>query len=69
VVIVVTGATGTVARQVVMQLSERGLPVRAITRDPAPAGLPEGAEAVRGDLADPASLEPHLAGMSARSTC
>jgi len=28
VVIVVTGATGTVGRQVVMQLSERGAPVR-----------------------------------------
>jgi uncharacterized protein YbjT (DUF2867 family) len=43
-VIVVTGATGTVGRQVVTWLSERGLPVRAITRDPAPAGLPEGVE-------------------------
>ena len=60
--IVVTGGTGTVGRQVVTQLSERGAPVRAVTRDPAAAGLPEGVEAVRGDLADPASLEPHLAG-------
>jgi uncharacterized protein YbjT (DUF2867 family) len=61
-VIVVTGATGTVGRQVVTQLSERGLPVRAVTRDPASAGLPAGVETVRGDLADPAALEPHLAG-------
>jgi uncharacterized protein YbjT (DUF2867 family) len=61
-VILVTGATGTVGRQVVTQLSERGLPVRSVTRDPASAGQPAGVEAVRGDLADPASLEPHLAG-------
>jgi uncharacterized protein YbjT (DUF2867 family) len=62
IVIVVTGATGTVGRQVVTQLRERDLPVRAVTRDPASARLPAGAEVVRGDLADPASLEPHLAG-------
>ncbi len=60
--IVVTGATGTVGRQAVMQLSERGVPVRAVTRDPGSAGLPAGVEVVRGDLADPASLDPHLAG-------
>jgi uncharacterized protein YbjT (DUF2867 family) len=65
IVIVVTGATGTVGRQVVTQLRERDLPVRAVTRDPAPAGLPAGAQVVRGDLADPASLEPHLAGADA----
>lgn len=61
--ILVTGATGTVGRQVVTQLSERGVPVRAVSRDPASAGLPAGTEVVRGDLADPASLEPHLAGV------
>ncbi len=61
--ILVTGATGTVGRQVVTQLSERGVPARAVTRDPASARLPTGVEVVRGDLADPASLEPHLAGV------
>ena len=73
VVILVTGATGTVGRQVVAQLSERGVPVRAVTRDPASARLPAGVgagvgagvEVVRGDLADPASLELHLAGVDA----
>lgn len=60
--ILVTGATGTVGRQVVSHLRERGVPVRAVTRDPASAGLPAGVEVVRGDLADPASLEPHLEG-------
>lgn len=63
--IVVTGATGTVGRQVVMQLSEGGLPVRAVTRDPGSARLPAGVEVVRGDLSDPASLEPHLPGADA----
>jgi uncharacterized protein YbjT (DUF2867 family) len=62
IMILVTGATGTVGRQVVTQLRERGVPVRAVTRDPVSAGLPAGVEVVRGDLADPASLEPHLAG-------
>jgi uncharacterized protein YbjT (DUF2867 family) len=62
-VILVTGATGTVGRQVVTQLSKRGAPVRAVTRDPASARLPAGVEVVRGDLTDPASLEPHLAGV------
>ena len=61
--ILVTGATGTVGRQVVTQLSELGTPVRAVTRDPRSAGLPAGVEAVRADLADPAPLEPHLAGV------
>jgi uncharacterized protein YbjT (DUF2867 family) len=64
-VIVVTGATGTVGRQVVMQLSERGVPVRAVTRNPGSAGLPAGVEVVRAELSDPASLEPHLAGADA----
>jgi uncharacterized protein YbjT (DUF2867 family) len=55
-VIVVTGATGKVGRQVVMQLSERGAPVRAVTRDPGSAAMSPGVEVVRGDMADPASL-------------
>lgn len=63
--ILVTGATGTVGRQVVAQLRERDMPVRAVTRSPGSAGLPAGVEVVRGDLADPASLEPHLAGVDA----
>lgn len=59
--IVVTGATGTVGRQVVHQLVERGVPVRAVARDPGSARLPLSADVVRADLADPGSLEPHLA--------
>ncbi|MFH9756824.1 NAD(P)H-binding protein [Streptomyces griseus] len=58
--ILVTGATGTVGRRVVEQLLERGEHVRALTRDPARAELPAGVDVVRGDLTDPASLEPAL---------
>lgn len=58
--ILVTGATGNVGRQVVAQLRERGAPVRAVARDPASASLPAGVEVVRADLAEPGSLEPHL---------
>jgi len=63
--ILVTGATGTVGRQVVTQLSERGARVRAVTRDPAAARLPDGVAVVKADLADPASLEQHLTGVDA----
>lgn len=60
--ILVTGATGTVGRRVVEQLLERGEHVRAVTRDPARAEFPAGVDVVRGDLADPASLESALEG-------
>lgn len=61
--ILVTGATGNVGRHVVRRLVEEGRAVRALTRDPAKADLPGGVEAVRGDLADPASLGPALEGV------
>ncbi|NEB37991.1 NAD(P)H-binding protein [Streptomyces sp. SID14515] len=62
--ILVTGATGTVGRRVVEQLLERGEHVRALTRDPARAEFPAGVDVVRGDLTDPASLEPALDGVT-----
>jgi uncharacterized protein YbjT (DUF2867 family) len=61
--IVVTGGTGRVGRQVVAQLGENGVPVRVVSRNP--LGLPADVEAKRADLADPASLEPHLKGAAA----
>jgi uncharacterized protein YbjT (DUF2867 family) len=61
--IVVTGGTGRVGAQVVAQLRERDLPVRVVSRRPARS--PDGTEAARADLADPASLEPHLLGADA----
>lgn len=63
--ILVTGATGNVGGQVVRQLTAAGLPVRALTRDPETARLPDTVAAVRGDLRDPASLETALSGVGA----
>jgi len=60
----VAGATGTVGRHVVGQLLDAGHPVRALTRDPGRARLPEGAQPVRGDLTEPDSLLPHLEGVT-----
>ncbi len=61
--ILITGATGSVGRHVVTGLVEQGERVRALVRDPATAGLPEGVELVRGDLTDPSTLEEALTGV------
>ncbi|GIH67667.1 SDR family oxidoreductase [Microbispora siamensis] len=60
--ILVTGATGNVGRHVVEQLVEAGEQVRAMTRRPERAGLPDSVEVVRGDLAEPESLPAALRG-------
>jgi len=60
--ILVIGATGTVGRQVVSQLSFREIQVRTLVRNPQTANLPPRVEIVRGDLTVPDSLEPCLAG-------
>ncbi|MFD1536250.1 SDR family oxidoreductase, partial [Nonomuraea guangzhouensis] len=57
--ILVTGATGTVGRQVAAQLIEAGAQVRALTRGPAAA------ERVRGDLSVLDSLHPAVADVEA----
>ncbi|MEV0223393.1 NAD(P)H-binding protein [Streptomyces sp. NPDC050704] len=62
--ILVTGATGTVGRQVVAELLARGHAVRALTRDAAKADLPDGVEVVQGDLTEPDSLIPALEGVT-----
>jgi uncharacterized protein YbjT (DUF2867 family) len=62
--ILVVGATGTVGRHVVPQLVDRGLPVRALVRNPA-ADLPAPVDRVVADLAEPASLGPALDGVDA----
>ncbi|TYB56003.1 NAD(P)H-binding protein [Nonomuraea sp. PA05] len=63
--VLVTGATGTVGRQVVRNLLDRGQQVRALTRDPARAGLPAGVEVAGGDLTDAAGLEAAFDGVTA----
>jgi uncharacterized protein YbjT (DUF2867 family) len=64
-VILVTGATGRVGRQVVSRLHGAGVAVRALTRDPGAARLPAGVDVVRGDLTEPAGLAAHLGGVDA----
>lgn len=59
----VTGATGHVGRIVAEHLVRAGAQVRAMTRRPDLARLPDGVEVVGGDLTDPASLAPVLAGV------
>jgi uncharacterized protein YbjT (DUF2867 family) len=62
--ILIIGATGALGLPVVRLLRERGLQVRALARRPqAAAELARlGAEPIAGDLADPDSLRPALAG-------
>jgi uncharacterized protein YbjT (DUF2867 family) len=62
-VILVTGATGNVGRQVVGRLLREGADVRAMTRRPDRAGLPDGTEVVRGDLTEPETLPAALRGV------
>lgn len=60
--ILVSGATGNVGRELVGVLASAGEPVRALTRQPERAALPAGAVAVGGDLNDPDSLSAALDG-------
>ncbi|MGW7481303.1 NAD(P)H-binding protein [Nonomuraea muscovyensis] len=62
--VLVTGATGTVGRQVAAHLGGTGAEVRALARDPR-ALEQQGIEVVRGDLADPHTLHAPLAGVDA----
>jgi uncharacterized protein YbjT (DUF2867 family) len=62
--ILVTGATGTIGRQVVEQLTRRGADVRALVRDPAKADFPAGVNVVKGDLLDVDQLRGAFSGVS-----
>jgi uncharacterized protein YbjT (DUF2867 family) len=63
--VLVTGSTGRVGRMVVDQLLDAGVPVRALTRQPAAASFPAAVEVVGGDLTIPGSLEEGLRDVSA----
>ena len=54
--IVVTGGTGHVGRELVAQLAGSGAAVRAVTRRPGAVAFPAGVEVVKGDFDDRASL-------------
>lgn len=59
--ILVTGATGTVGRELVAELARRDAKVRAMSRNP--GAVPGGVETVAADLGDPAALGVALAGV------
>jgi uncharacterized protein YbjT (DUF2867 family) len=61
--ILVTGASGTVGREVVAQMLEARQPVRALTRDPSKTRFDERVEVVRGDLGQPETLAQAVAGV------
>ncbi len=63
--ILVTGATGTVGREVVNLLLEDGAKVAAVTRNPATAALPRGVDVVGGDPSRPRTLTTALRGIEA----
>lgn len=61
--ILVTGATGNIGRELARELDASGTRFRVLVRDPArAAGLPERAERAVGDLSDPATLTPAFGG-------
>jgi hypothetical protein len=55
--ILITGATGTIGSQVVRLLAARGVPVRAMTRNPSGTQWPDGVDVVPGDFGDADSLD------------
>jgi uncharacterized protein YbjT (DUF2867 family) len=59
-VVLVTGASGTVGRHVVAELTRRGQRIRALSRTPAVDLHPSAVEHVRFDYADPTTFEPAL---------
>jgi uncharacterized protein YbjT (DUF2867 family) len=63
--VLVAGATGNIGGELVRALAAAGVPVRALVRETAPAGLPPDVDAVAGDLDRPDSLRAALDGAEA----
>jgi uncharacterized protein YbjT (DUF2867 family) len=62
--ILVTGSTGVIGSQVLTHLMDKGVEIRALTRSPEKARLPEGVRAVKGDLSDVDSVRQAMKGVS-----
>lgn len=62
--VLVTGSTGRIGRMVIDQLVEKGVPVRALAREPAEGSFPSAVEVVGGDFEVPDSLESGLQGVN-----
>ena len=65
VMILVTGATGTVGREAIGVLRGRGAEVAAVTRDPSTAALPDGVQVIGADPSKPQTLSSALDGVEA----
>jgi uncharacterized protein YbjT (DUF2867 family) len=63
--VLVTGATGTIGRQVIEHLRAAGLRIRAMTRHPQAARLPPDVEVVSRDLSVPETLDDCVKGVDA----
>jgi uncharacterized protein YbjT (DUF2867 family) len=64
--ILVTGATGNIGRRIVNHLIDLGAnDIRALTKDPAKANMPDGVKTVTGYLGNPESLPEALDGVDA----
>lgn len=63
--ILVSGATGTIGSEVTRLLARRGESVRAMTRNPSQATVPDGVELVHGDFEDLDSLRAAADGVTA----
>jgi nucleoside-diphosphate-sugar epimerase len=63
--ILVTGASGSLGSNVIVEAARRALDVRALVRDPARVDHADGVELVQGDALDPAALTRALDGREA----
>ena len=61
--VLLTGATGYVGGRLLPTLLERGHDVRALSRDPSRATLPEGVDVVAGDVVQGTGLDEALEGV------
>jgi len=63
--LLITGASGRIARRAAALLAQSGYSLRLMTGNPQQAPKVDGAEVVRGDFAEPTTLDDAFAGMSA----